>query len=46
MAGKFSLKKFADINLNDEFFDSLKADYPGKKVLMEGNVNVSNVIIN
>lgn len=29
MAGKFSLKKFADINLDDEFFDSLKADYPG-----------------
>ncbi len=29
MAGKFSLKKFGDINLNDEFFDSLKADYPG-----------------
>ena len=29
MAGKFSLKKFADINLSDEFFDSLKADYPG-----------------
>lgn len=29
MAGKFSLKKFADIDLNDEFFDSLKADYPG-----------------
>ncbi|MCM1493661.1 MAG: hypothetical protein NC180_10600 [Muribaculaceae bacterium] len=31
MAGKFSLKKFADINLNDEFFDSLKVDYPGTK---------------
>lgn len=29
MAGRFSLKKFADINFNDEFFDSLKADYPG-----------------
>lgn len=29
MAGRFSLKKFADINLNDKFFDSLKADYPG-----------------
>lgn len=29
MAGRFSLKKFADINLNDEFFDSLKEDYPG-----------------
>ncbi len=29
MAGKFSLKKFADINLNDHFFDELKADYPG-----------------
>ncbi len=29
MAGRFSLKKFGDINLDDEFFDSLKADYPG-----------------
>ena len=29
MAGNFSLKKFSDINLNDPFFDSLKADYPG-----------------
>lgn len=29
MAGKFSLKKFSDINLNDPFFDSLKNDYPG-----------------
>lgn len=29
MAGKFSLRKFSDINLADRFFDSLKADYPG-----------------
>ncbi len=29
MAGKFSLKKFGDLDLNDTFFDSLKADYPG-----------------
>lgn len=29
MAGKFSFKKFADINLEDQFFDELKADYPG-----------------
>lgn len=29
MAGRFSLKKFEDINLDDEFFDSLKVDYPG-----------------
>lgn len=29
MAGKFLLKKFADVNLNDGFFDSLKEDYPG-----------------
>lgn len=29
MAGKFLLKKFADINLDDVFFDSLKKDYPG-----------------
>ena len=33
MAGNFSLKKFSDIDLNDPFFDSLKADYPvGGKV--------------
>ena len=29
MAGKFLLKKFSDINLDDTFFDSLKNDYPG-----------------
>lgn len=29
MAGKFTYKRFADINLDDPFFDSLKADYPG-----------------
>lgn len=29
MAGKFIQKKFAHIDLNDSFFDSLKADYPG-----------------
>ena len=29
MAGRFYLRKFADINLDDEFFDTLKADYPG-----------------
>lgn len=29
MAGRFFLRKFADINLNDTFFDTLKADYPG-----------------
>ena len=29
MAGKFEYKKFSDINLDDSFFDSLKADYPG-----------------
>lgn len=29
MAGKFSLKKFGEIDLNDSFFDSLKRDYPG-----------------
>lgn len=28
MAGKFEFKKFADINLTDTFFDSLKIDYP------------------
>lgn len=33
MAGNFSLKKFSEIDLNDPFFDSLKADYP-----VEGNV--------
>lgn len=31
MAGKFLLKKFADIDLNDAFFDSLKSDYPGNE---------------
>ena len=29
MAGKFSYKKFSDLNVDDPFFDSLKADYPG-----------------
>lgn len=29
MTGRFSLKKFSDINLDDAFFDSLKEDYPG-----------------
>lgn len=29
MAGRFLLKKFEDINLADEFFDTLKTDYPG-----------------
>ena len=29
MAGKFERKQFSEINLNDPFFDSLKADYPG-----------------
>lgn len=28
MAGKFLVKKFAEINLNDSFLDSLKDDYP------------------
>lgn len=27
MAGKFNWKKFSDIDINDSFFDSLKADY-------------------
>ena len=31
MAGKFLLKKFADIDLGDSFFDSLKSDYPGNE---------------
>ncbi len=29
MAGKFELRKFSDIDINDPFFDSLKSDYPG-----------------
>ena len=29
MAGKFSFRKFAEINLDDQFFDELKSDYPG-----------------
>ena len=28
MAGKFERKRFSEINLDDPFFDSLKADYP------------------
>jgi len=28
MAGKFTFKKFAEIDLRDPFFDSLKEDYP------------------
>jgi GNAT superfamily N-acetyltransferase len=28
VAGRFVLKKFADIDLSDRFFDSLKEDYP------------------
>ncbi len=31
MAGKFFRKSFADINLDDQFFDSLKNDYPGNE---------------
>ena len=29
MAGKFYLRKFSEINLDDSFFDTLKKDYPG-----------------
>ena len=29
MAGKFYLKKFAEIDIDDVFFDTLKRDYPG-----------------
>lgn len=29
MSGKFERKRFADVNLDDPFFDSLKMDYPG-----------------
>ena len=31
MAGRFTLKKFMDVDLNDVFFDSLKKDYPGNE---------------
>ena len=31
MAGKFERKLMGDINLDDPFFDSLKADYPGNE---------------
>ena len=31
MAGKFVRKSFAEINLDDPFFDSLKSDYPGNE---------------
>ncbi|MCD7731066.1 MAG: hypothetical protein LUI05_06175 [Oscillospiraceae bacterium] len=29
MAGKFELRTFSEIDLNDKFFDELKNDYPG-----------------
>lgn len=29
MAGKFLMKQFADLDIDDVFFDSLKVDYPG-----------------
>jgi hypothetical protein len=29
VAGKFYLRKFSEINLDDSFFDTLKKDYPG-----------------
>lgn len=28
MAGKFNWQSFSSVNLSDDFFDSLKADYP------------------
>lgn len=28
MSGKFQLKKFSEVDINDAFFDSLKEDYP------------------
>jgi hypothetical protein len=31
VAGKFVQKLFSEIDLNDPFFDSLKADYPGNE---------------
>lgn len=31
MAGKFQLRPFSQINLDDRFFDSLKKDYPGNE---------------
>lgn len=31
MAGKFERKMMADVDLDDPFFDSLKADYPGNE---------------
>ena len=32
MPGKFIRTSFSDVNLDDPFFDSLKADYPGNSV--------------
>ena len=32
MAGRFSLKKISDIDLDDAFFDTLKSDYPKKRI--------------
>lgn len=31
MSGKFQLKKFSEVDVNDSFFDSLKEDYPADK---------------
>lgn len=31
MAGKFQLRQFSDINIDDRFFNSLKQDYPGNE---------------
>ena len=28
MAGAYKWKKLSDCNINDQFFDSLKSDYP------------------
>ena len=38
MAGKFELRKFSSININDPFFDSLKSDYPADN----GNIGFEN----
>jgi hypothetical protein len=44
MSDKFVWRKFAEVNVNDTFFDSLKADYV--QILKMGGTDVQNIIIN
>lgn len=48
MAGKFKWRKFSDVNLNDDFFNSLKEDYPefGDWFQKKANNNESALVYN